>query len=100
MTREEFMAHVRTLVGEGDDDDALREIEFFSEFYENAGKAEEYKSLYESNDAEWRRRYRDRFFGGNENTVEQIPPEVPSGEEANENDEPDISLDDLFKEEK
>ena len=52
-----------------------------------------WKEKYETNDAEWRKRYRDRFFGGE--PVEPVEPVEP--DEPDEPEEPK-TYEDLFEE--
>lgn len=51
-----------------------------------------WKEKYETNDAEWRKRYRDRFFGG-----EPDEPDDPDDQEQEEPEEPK-TYEDLFEE--
>lgn len=71
-TREELMESLNQIVGETPDDTTL-------EFMQDVGDTlaqiteqrdnEEWKQKYDNLDAEWRKKYRDRFFAGNDNNV-------------------------------
>ena len=89
---EEIMSAVKARVGEDTSDEALAFVEDGSDtlcsMQQSSG--EDWKKKYEENDAEWRARYRDRFFN---------PDEV---DEPDTDPEPEIkakTYEDLFKEE-
>lgn len=56
--------------------------------------AEDWKAKYETNDAEWRQRYLDRFSG---KTETDDTPEFPDGGNGTEKEEAPKTFDDLFK---
>lgn len=93
-TVEELKTALQELIGERTDDEALEFIEDFNDSIEelsNEGN-EDWKTKYEQNDAEWRKKYRDRFFNGkvDEDT------EKPKPNENEESDEEKTTIDDLF----
>lgn len=71
-TREELMESLNQIVGETPDDATL-------EFMQNVGDTlaqiteqkdnEDWKMKYDNLDAEWRKKYRDRFFAGTDNNA-------------------------------
>lgn len=65
-TMEELMESVRTRLGDDQSDEALALLEDISDTYEDiqsrTNSAVDWKKKYEDNDAEWRQKYRDRFF--------------------------------------
>lgn len=92
-TREELLNHVKNLLGERSDDEALAIIEDFTDSID----AEDWRAKYNENDAAWRARYRERFFddntvGGDGSSTTVIEP-VDRVEV--EEDEP-ITIDDLL----
>ena len=86
----------RNVIGDRTDDDALALIERVSEL-ESQGiddlknKITELEDQMKQLDEDWRKRYRDRFYEGEEKDEEQI-------EEAGDEDESEsIKIDDLFE---
>ena len=66
-TREEILEAVRDRVGEQTDDETISFLEDVSDTLtdlENKanGDGEDWKTRYEENDKEWRRKYTERFF--------------------------------------
>ena len=69
-TREEILEAVRARVGEQTDDETISFLEDVSDtFTDLENKAnyagEDWKTKYEENDREWRRKYTERFFSTN-----------------------------------
>ena len=60
-----------------------------NDYEERLSDSTDWKEKYETNDAEWRKRYRDRFFGGE--------PDEPDEPDDPEPEEPK-TYEDLFKE--
>ena len=92
-----LLEELRNVIGDRTDDDALALIERVSEL-ESQGiddlknKITELESQMKQLDEDWRKRYRDRFYEGEEKDEEQI-------EEAGDEDESEsIKIDDLFEE--
>ena len=92
-----LLEELRNVIGDRTDDDALALIERVSEL-ESQGiddlknKITELEDQMKQLDEDWRKRYRDRFYEGEEKDEEQI-------EEAGDEDESEsVSIDDLFKE--
>lgn len=93
-TVEELKTALQTLIGERTDDEAIGFIEDFNDSIEELSNKdnEDWKTKYEQNDAEWRKKYRDRFFNGK--VDEDI--EKPKPNEHEEPDEEKTTIDDLF----
>ena len=90
-TIEELMGAVRARVGEDTSDEAIAFVEDVSDTLASLSNAENWKKKYEENDAEWRKRYQDRFFN----------PDKPSDTEPEPDPEPKkLTFDELFKEDK
>ena len=92
-----LLEELRNVIGDRTDDDALALIERVSEL-ESQGiddlknKITELEDQMKQLDEDWRKRYRDRFYEGEEKDEEQI-------EEAGDEDESEaIKIDDLFEE--
>lgn len=95
LERETLMNRLRERFGNDESDEAISFIEDVSDTFDSlssaSGDSKEWKTKYEENDAAWRKKYRDRFFG--------------TGEEAKEDQEEDVkddsevkTFDELFKE--
>ena len=90
-TIEELMGAVRARVGEDTSDEAIAFVEDVSDTLASLSNSEYWKKKYEENDAEWRKRYQDRFFN----------PDKPNDPEPEPDPEPKkLTFDELFKEDK
>lgn len=96
-TKDEILELIRARVGDDTSDSALEIIEDITDTLDDydariAGSGD-WQRRYEENDAAWRQRYRDRFFGsGNEDLIDEVDPvEDPTEPEGPQ------SFDDLFK---
>lgn len=91
-----LLEELRNVIGDRTDDDALALIERVSELESQSvddlkNKITELESQMKQLDEDWRKRYRDRFYEGEEKDEEQI-------EEAGDEDESEsIKIDDLFE---
>lgn len=95
-TREEILESFRTRLGENPDDDSISFLEdvtdTLDDFEKRAnGDGTDWKSKYEENDVNWRKKYTERFFSGEPN------PE-PNPESKPEPDNTPRTFSDLFKE--
>lgn len=95
-TREEILESFRTRLGENPDDYSISFLEdvtdTLDDFEKRAnGDGTDWKSKYEENDANWRKKYTERFFSGEPN------PE-PNPEPKPEPDNTPRTFSDLFKE--
>lgn len=95
-TREEILESFRTKLGENPDDDSISFLEdvtdTLDDFEKRAnGDGTDWKSKYEENDANWRKKYTERFFS--------IEPESnPKPDTKPEPDDTPRTFSDLFKE--
>ena len=99
-TRDEILAAIRSRLGDDTSDDALAIIEdiddTFKDYETRAG--ENWESKYKELDAQWRKRYRDRFFQKPDNE-ETTPEEVKDDNEKDSKDESEVKdFDELFEE--
>ena len=91
-----LLEELRNVIGDRTDDDALALIERVSELESQSiddlkNKITELESQMKQLDEDWRKRYRDRFYEGEEKDEEQI-------EEAGDEEESEsIKIDDLFE---
>lgn len=91
-TREEILESFKTRLGENPDDDSISFLEDFTDTLDDfekraKGDGTDWKSKYEENDANWRKKYTERFF-----SVEPEPEPKP------EPDDTPTTFSDLFKE--
>lgn len=99
-TRDEILAAIRSHLGDDTSDEALTIIEdiddTFKDYETRAG--EDWKSKYGELDAQWRKRYRDRFFQKADNE-ETTPEDVKDDNEEDLKEESEVkSFDELFEE--
>jgi len=68
VSKEEMLQIVRDLIGDRTDDDAIRIMENAKDTIEEFARMDggDWKEKYEQNDAEWRRRYMERFNSSDE----------------------------------
>lgn len=92
-TKEEILNSIKEILKDDTSDSALSLIEDLSDTLDNAKTSDEtdWKTKYEENDAQWRQRYRDRFFS--KSAQEDEDPDDPVPEETNE----PKTFSDLFK---
>lgn len=94
--RETLLERIRNLIVEDTSDEYLSLLEDFNDtvndYESRATDPENWKQKYEENDASWRARYRDRFFGGQDNP----PPPATNTEQIVKGEE--ITIEDLFTE--
>ena len=75
LEREEFFNRIRERIGDDTSDGTLKFMEDVTDTYNELegrarGDGEDWKAKYEELDAEWRKRYRDRFFNTPEGAKE------------------------------
>lgn len=99
-TRDEILSAIRARLGDDTSDDALTIIEdiddTFSDYETRTG--DDWKSKYDELDAQWRKRYRDRFFQKADNG-ETTPEDVKDDNAEDLKDESEVKdFDELFTE--
>lgn len=62
LSKEEIMNGINGIIGDATDDNTLKFLENISDTLDSIDSGEDWKTKYEENDAEWRRKYRERFF--------------------------------------
>lgn len=89
-TIEELLASIRTKIGDDQSDEAIALVEDVSDTLNSMknGSNEDWKKKYEENDANWRQKYRDRFFS----------PDNDDDEGGDDIDVKPLTYDALFKE--
>lgn len=90
-TREELLQSIRARVGEQTDDETISFLEdvtdTLTDLETRANSDENWEQRYKDNDAEWRKKYTERFFSAEPD--EQIDPK--------ENESKPKTFEDLFK---
>ena len=93
-SREDLLKSLNTLIGDNSTDENLAILEdvtdTLKDYEEKTADQTDWKSKYEQNDAEWRKKYKDRFLSGETIKDEQ--------EEDVEKDSKPLTFDSLFKE--
>lgn len=105
-TKDEILKAIKERVGEDTSDETIAFLEDVTDTlndYENKTNADtDWKTKYEENDKEWRKRYTDRFFNnGDEGDVSKGGNAgTNTGGNNDEDDEPDepTTFEELFKE--
>lgn len=99
-TRDEILAAIRSRLGEDTSDDALTIIEDIDDTFKDYETriGEDWKGKYDELDAQWRKRYRDRFFQKADNG-ETTPEDVKDDNEEDLKEESEVKdFDELFTE--
>ena len=100
-SKDELLAAISEFIGDNSSDDALRILEdatdTMSDYDTRIADSGDWKRKFEENDAEWRKRYRERFNQPAEHTtvVEEIRESM--SDDIQEEETP-RSFDDLFEE--
>lgn len=93
-SREDLLKSLNTLIGDNSSDENLAILEdvtdTLKDYEEKTADQTDWKTKYEQNDAEWRKKYKDRFLSGEEFKDEQ--------EEDVKKDSKALTFDSLFKE--
>lgn len=93
-SREELLKSLNTLIGDNSTDENLAILEdvtdTLKDYETKTADQTDWKTKYEQNDADWRKKYRERFTSGEEIKEEQ--------KEDVEKDSTPLTFDSLFKE--
>lgn len=77
VSKESLLEKIRDMIGteNAESDEAISLLEDMSDTFDDLSSqvshAGEYKKKYEENDAEWRKRYHDRFFSVTEDDIKE-----------------------------
>lgn len=93
-TREEILETIRTRVGDQTDDETISFLEDVTDTLtvletRANGDGENWEQRYKDNDAEWRKKYKERFFSSE--------PDEPKEPKQEEEEEKPKTFEDLFK---
>ena len=104
LSKDDFFKLIKSKVGDDTSDEALKFIEDITDTYNDLsnssnGDGEDWQKRYEENDKMWRTKYKERFFGGTDETQSIIEPKPETKDPEIEKAET-IKIDDLFTAEK
>lgn len=94
-TKDEIMEEIRTYIGDRSDDQTIALIENISDTIDDYAAHDDYDEKLMAVEAEWRRKYIDRFMNGGENKSD-VKVETTDDEEKDKSEE--ITIDDLYTE--
>lgn len=94
-TKDEIMEEIRTYIGDRSDDQTIALIENISDTIDDYAAHGDYDKKLMAVEAEWRRKYIDRFMNGGENKNE-VKVEKTEDEEKEKAEE--IKIEDLYTE--
>lgn len=102
--KSKLMEQLKTFIGDNTSDEALSFVEDVADTYDDLqnkanGDGEDWKKKFEENDAEWRQRYRDRFFEGSPDGTGDGKPENHTKTEPEpdaDNEHENLKYEDLF----
>lgn len=98
-TRDEILESVKNIVGDNMSDDTISFIEdmtdTMNDYETRLSNSTDWKSKYETNDEEWRRKYTERFFAKNDNDGNGIDDSDSHNDGAD--DEAPKTYEDLFE---
>ena len=104
VTKSDLLKKINEIAGDNTSDAVLGLLDDVSDTLDDAekrakGEGEKWKEKYEQNDAEWRKKYRDRFMQGGDEPDEQLPNgSKQSADGGDEKPELKSSYDQLFSE--
>lgn len=113
LTREEYMTSIASIIGDRTDDEALKFVEDMTDTFDGNVNTEAEETINTLNatiaeltdknkriEADWRKKYRDRFYAGSDNDGTNPSNQTVIEEETMiDSKEEDITIEDLFKEE-
>lgn len=95
-SKEEILEYLKGKMGEEPDDESIAFLEdvtdTLSDYESKVTDTEDWKTKYEENDKEWRRKYTERFFSSEPENVPDADPDDPPAEHT------PMSFEDLFEE--
>ena len=94
-TKDEIMEEIRAYIGDRADDQTITLVENISDTLDDYAAHGDYDKKLMAVEAEWRRRYIDRFMNGGENKNEV---EVEKTEDEEKEKAEEIKIEDLYRE--
>ena len=90
-TKDEIMEEIREYIGDRSDDQTIALVENISDTIDDYAAHGNYEEKLMAVEAEWRRKYIDRFMNGGENKTEVEAEKIDDEEKTEE-----ITIDDLY----
>lgn len=87
-TKDEIMEEIRAYIGDRSDDETISFVENISDTIDDYAAHGDYDAKLMAVEAEWRRKYIDRFMNGGENTSDV--------ETTEDGEKTEITIDDLY----
>lgn len=94
-TKDEIMEEIRAYIGDRADDQTIALVENISDTIDDYAAHGDYDKKLMAVEAEWRRKYIDRFMNGGENKNEV---EVEKTDDEEKDNAEEITIDDLYTE--
>lgn len=94
-TKDEIMEEIRAYIGDRADDQTIALVENISDTIDDYAAHGDYDKKLMAIEAEWRRKYIDRFMNGGENKNEV---EVEKTDDEEKDNAEEITIDDLYTE--
>ena len=94
-TKDEIMEEIRAYIGDRADDQTIALVENISDTIDDYAAHGNYDEKLMAVEAEWRRRYIDRFMNGGENKIEV---EVAKTDDEEKDNAEEIKIEDLYTE--
>lgn len=94
-TKDEIMEEIRAYIGDRADDQTIALVENISDTIDDYAAHGDYDKKLMAVEAEWRRKYIDRFMNGGENKNEV---EVEKNDDEEKDNAEEITIDDLYTE--
>ena len=94
-TKDEIMEEIRAYIGDRADDQTIALVENISDTIDDYAAHGDYDGKLMAVEAEWRRRYIDRFMNGGENKIEV---EVAKTDDEEKDNAEEIKIEDLYTE--
>lgn len=97
LSKEDLLEAVNRIVGDKNDDQTLTDVENIIDTV-NASESGEWEKKYRENDEAWRKRYRDRFFGGDPSRETDKETVIAEEKEDIKKDDEKETFEELFEE--
>lgn len=94
-TKDEIMEEIRAYIGDRADDETIALVENISDTIDDYAAHGDYDEKLMAVEAEWRRKYIDRFMNGGENKIEV---EVAKTDDEEKDNAEEIKIEDLYTE--
>ena len=96
-TKDELLTRISEYIGEDTSDAAIELLEDVTDTYDDISGGEDWHARYDELDADWRRRYRERFESGSDVLPTDEKVEEGGHEELKDEETEIVTYDDFFK---